>query len=192
MALVYDANGENPRLAQVTQMEETVVSLQVYGGTKGISTRSMVSFLGEAMQVTCSENILGRVFSGAGVVVDGGPVLADDPKTMIGTPSVNPMKRSLASKMIRTNLPMIDVFNCLVESQKIPIFSVAGEPYNALLARIAVEADADMVIFGGMGLMNQLPIERFWRDARVERIWDGTSEIQRHIISRAMLRVHGA
>lgn len=153
MALVYDANGENPRLAQVTQMEEAVVSLQVYGGTKGISTHSMVSFLGEAMRVTCSENILGRVFSGAGQVVDGGPALDDDAKTMIGTPSVNPMKRSLASKMIRTNLPMIDVFNCLVESQKIPIFSVAGEPYNALLARIAVEADADIVIFGGMGLI---------------------------------------
>jgi acyl-CoA dehydrogenase len=43
-----------------------------------------------------------------------------------------------------------------------------------------------------MGLMSELPIERFWRDARVERIWDGTSEIQRHIISRAMLRPHGA
>ena len=45
-------------------------------------------------------------------------------------------------------------------------------------------------IFGGMGLMDELPIERFWRDARVERIWDGTSEIQRHIISRALLRQH--
>jgi alkylation response protein AidB-like acyl-CoA dehydrogenase len=57
------------------------------------------------------------------------------------------------------------------------------------LARIT---DNALQIFGGMGLMNALPIERFWRDARVERIWDGTSEIQRHIISRAMLRAHGA
>jgi alkylation response protein AidB-like acyl-CoA dehydrogenase len=57
------------------------------------------------------------------------------------------------------------------------------------LAHITDEA---VQIFGGMGLMNSLPIERFWRDARVERIWDGTSEIQRHIISRAMLRAHGA
>lgn len=56
------------------------------------------------------------------------------------------------------------------------------------LARVT---DQSLQIFGGMGLMNQLPIERFWRDARVERIWDGTSEIQRHIISRAMLREHG-
>jgi acyl-CoA dehydrogenase len=52
--------------------------------------------------------------------------------------------------------------------------------------------DQALQIFGGMGLMSSLPIERFWRDARVERIWDGTSEIQRHIISRAMLRELGA
>jgi acyl-CoA dehydrogenase len=57
------------------------------------------------------------------------------------------------------------------------------------LARIT---DNALQIFGGMGLMNAMPIERFWRDARVERIWDGTSEIQRHIISRAMLREFGA
>lgn len=52
--------------------------------------------------------------------------------------------------------------------------------------------DQAVQIFGGMGLMDELPIERFWRDARVERIWDGTSEIQRHIIARSMLRPHGA
>jgi V/A-type H+-transporting ATPase subunit B len=53
---------------------------------------------------------------------------------------------------VRTNIPMIDVFNCLVISQKIPIFSIAGEPYNALLMRIANQTDADLVIIGGMGL----------------------------------------
>ncbi len=52
--------------------------------------------------------------------------------------------------------------------------------------------DNAVQIFGGMGLMEELPIERFWRDARVERIWEGTSEIQRHIISRAMLRPLGS
>ena len=56
-----------------------------------------------------------------------------------------------------------------------------------MLARVTDEA---LQIFGGMGLMNDLPLERFWRDARVERIWDGTSEIQRHIISRELLRPH--
>ena len=58
-----------------------------------------------------------------------------------------------------------------------------------MLARVT---DATLQIHGGMGLMDDLPIERFWRDARVERIWDGTSEIQRHIISREMLRPLGA
>jgi len=60
---------------------------------------------------------------------------------------------------------------------------------SEMLARVTDEA---VQIFGGMGLMDELPIERFWRDARVERIWDGTSEIQRHIISRSLLRPHGA
>ena len=60
---------------------------------------------------------------------------------------------------------------------------------SEMLARVT---DAALQIFGGMGLMSDLPIERFWRDARVERIWDGTSEIQRHIISRELLRPLGA
>ena len=85
--------------------------------------------------------------------MDGGPELSDEPKVPIGGPPVNPQRRMLASKMIRTDVPMIDVFNCLVESQKIPIFSVAGEPYNSLLARIGIQADADVVVFGGLGLI---------------------------------------
>ena len=60
---------------------------------------------------------------------------------------------------------------------------------SEMLARVT---DTTLQIFGGMGLMNDFPIERFWRDARVERIWDGTSEIQRHIISRELLRPLGA
>ena len=71
----------------------------------------------------------------------------------IGTPSFNPVKRIIPREMVRTNIPMIDVFNCLVKSQKIPIFSVPGEPYNALLMRIANQTDADVVIIGGMGLL---------------------------------------
>ena len=49
-------------------------------------------------------------------------------------------------------------------------------------------ADHTIQIYGGMGLMEELPVERLWRDARLDRIWDGTSEIQRHIISRTLLR----
>lgn len=152
IAIVHTASGQS-LLAQIIYMENQVVSLQIYGGTKGISTQSSVSFLGQPMKVNSSPNILGRVFNGTGLPIDGGPDLSHDDKTLIRTPTVNPTRRTLASKMIRTNIPMIDIFNCLVESQKIPIFSVAGEPYNELLARIATQAEADMIIFGGMGLL---------------------------------------
>jgi acyl-CoA dehydrogenase len=60
---------------------------------------------------------------------------------------------------------------------------------SEMLARVS---DRALQIFGGMGLMDELPLERIWRDARVERIWDGTSEIQRHIIARELLRPLGA
>jgi V/A-type H+-transporting ATPase subunit B len=86
-------------------------------------------------------------------VLDSGPDLSHDPKLSLRGATVNPARRLLASKMIRTNVPMIDLFNTLVESQKIPIFSVAGEPYNALLARIGIQADADILVFGGLGLI---------------------------------------
>ena len=139
--------------ARVVGLDRNVASLQVFTGGKGLSTRARVRFLGLPLQVTYSENILGRIFDGAGAPIDGRPELSHDPRIDVGGPTVNPMMRVLASKMIQTEVPMIDVFNCLVESQKIPIFSVAGEPFNALLARIGFQADADIVVFGGMGLI---------------------------------------
>ncbi|MEM6536466.1 MAG: V-type ATP synthase subunit B [Pseudomonadota bacterium] len=145
-------NGDVRSLAQVIGVNRDLISLQVFSGTKGISTRASVTFLGRPMQVSYSDNILGRVFNGAGETIDSGPDLAMERQVSIGGPSVNPMDRVVPNKMIRTDVPMIDVFNCLVESQKIPIFSVSGEPYNPFLARIGIQADADIVVFGGMGL----------------------------------------
>ena len=150
---MIDSPGIEPSLAQVIHIQRDQVALQVFSGSKGLSTEAKVSFLGSPMRATYSSDILGRVFRGAGQPIDGGPDLSQDTKVPIGGPSVNPMRRQLASRMIRTDVPMIDVFNCLVESQKIPIFSVAGEPYNAFLARIGIQADADIVVFGGMGLI---------------------------------------
>ena len=144
--------GQISRLAQVIDIRDTQVSLQVFDGCKGLSTDAEVFFLGHPMEVTFSDNILGRIFDGKGNPSDNGPSLQFDPKTEINGPTVNPMRRALASRMIRTNVPMIDVFNCLVESQKIPIFSVAGEPFNPFLARIGSQADADIIVFAGLGL----------------------------------------
>jgi V/A-type H+-transporting ATPase subunit B len=138
-------------LAQVIKLEGDIVSLQVFAGSRGISINDEIRFLGHPMQVTFSENMLGRIFDGAGIPRDKGPQLADN-MIPVGGPSVNPAKRIIPDRMIRTNIPMIDVFNSLVVSQKLPIFSVSGEPYNELLARIALQAEVDMIILGGIGL----------------------------------------
>ncbi len=138
-------------LAQVIRLDNNKVHLQVFAGSRGISTGDEVRFLGYPMQVSSSENLLGRVFSGSGVPRDNRAEIKDD-MIAIGGPSVNPARRIIPKNMIRTGIPMIDLFNTLVESQKLPIFSIAGEPYNALLARIALQAEVDVIILGGMGL----------------------------------------
>ena len=137
--------------ANVIKLDGDLVSLQVFAGAKGISTNDAVRFLGVPMKVSFSDNLLGRVFDGSGRPRDNGPALEDN-MIEIGGPSVNPAKRIVPKNMIRTGIPMIDVFNTLVESQKLPIFSVSGEPYNQLLARIAMQAEVDLIILGGMGL----------------------------------------
>lgn len=137
--------------ANVIKLDGDLVSLQVFAGATGISTGDSVKFLGVPMRVSYSENLLGRIFDGSGMPRDNGPVL-DENMIRIGGPSVNPSKRIMPRTMIRTGIPMIDVFNTLVVSQKLPIFSVSGEPYNQLLARIAMQAEVDLIILGGMGL----------------------------------------
>lgn len=138
-------------LAQVIRLDGERVYLQVFAGSRGISTESEVRFLGHTMQVPFSEALLGRVFTGSGAPRDRGPAITEN-MTAIGGPSANPAKRIIPRNMVRTGIPMIDVFNSLVESQKLPIFSVAGEPYNPLLARIAMQAEVDVIVLGGMGL----------------------------------------
>ncbi|MFH1568398.1 MAG: V-type ATP synthase subunit B, partial [Gemmatimonadota bacterium] len=138
-------------LAQVIGMRDDTVSLQVFAGGRGVSVYDEVRFLGRPMQVTFTEAMLGRIFDGAGEPRDGGPRLTDNMIEVAGPP-VNPARRIIPRNMIRTNIPMIDVFNSLVVSQKLPIFSVSGEPYNELLARIALQAEVDMIILGGIRL----------------------------------------
>jgi V/A-type H+-transporting ATPase subunit B len=138
-------------LAQVIRLDREMVSLQVFAGARGVSTGDEVHFMGGPMQVGVSDNMLGRIFSGSDEPRDNGPRITEN-RIEIAGPAVNPAKRIIPKRMIRTNIPMIDVFNSLVESQKLPIFSVSGEPYNEVLARIALQAEVDIIILGGIGL----------------------------------------
>ncbi|MBI9094854.1 MAG: V-type ATP synthase subunit B [Sphaerochaeta sp.] len=149
LALVTSSHGES--YANVIKLDHDLVSLQIFAGAQGVSTGDEIRFLGVPMRVSYSENLLGRVFDGTGKPRDKGPSLTEN-MIDIGGPAVNPAKRIIPRNMIRTGIPMIDVFNTLVESQKLPIFSVSGEPYNPLLARIAMQAEVDLIILGGMGL----------------------------------------
>ena len=151
MEIAEVSSRRNVSLAQVIRLDGKRVSLQVFAGSKGISTGDRVRFLGHPMRVASGDELLGRIFNGSGQPLDKGPALSDA-IIDIGGPPVNPVKRIIPNKMLRTGIPMIDVFNSLVESQKLPIFSIAGEPYNEVLARIAIQAEIDIIILGGMGL----------------------------------------
>jgi len=166
-------------LAQAIRLDGKNVFLQVFAGSRGISTQDKVRFLGHPMRISSGDDLLGRIFNGSGVPLDRGPALSENLIDIAGPP-VNPSKRIIPNKMIRTGIPMIDVFNSLVESQKLPVFSIAGEPYNDLLARIAVQAEVDIIILGGMGLKNDDYL--FFRDALREH----------GAISRSVFFVHTA
>ena len=153
-------------LAQVIRLNGDNVSLQVFAGGRGVATDATVRFFGHPMRVPFSDELLGRVFNGAGAPRDRGPALDENPVDIRG-PSVNPSKRIIPRNMVRTGIPMIDVFNTLVESQKLPIFARAGEPYNPLLVRIALQAEVDVIVIGGMGLKHDDYL--YFRDALDEQ-----------------------
>ena len=150
LARVQKQHGD-ATFASVLRIEGEKVTLQAFENTRGIATNDRVTFLGHEMRTIVTDSLLGRRFSGALEPIDGGPEIVGD-HTQINSPSFNPVRRIIPHDLVRTNIPMIDVFNCLVKSQKIPIFSVAGEPYNSLLMRIANQTDADIVVIAGMGL----------------------------------------
>ncbi|MFC1804310.1 V-type ATP synthase subunit B [Candidatus Omnitrophota bacterium] len=166
-------------LAQVIRLDGKNVALQVFAGSRGISTGDKVRFLRHPMRIASGDDLLGRIFNGSGTPLDKGPALSQN-LIDIGGPPVNPIKRIIPNKMVRTGIPMIDIFNSLVESQKLPIFSIAGEPYNELLARIATQAEVDIIILGGMGLKHDDYL--FFRDT-----------LQEHdSISRSIFFIHTA
>ena len=141
------------RLAQVVKTKGDSVTLQVFSGTEGIPTNAELSFLGEPPVLRVSEQLSGRFFNAYGHPIDGGPEVEGEERE-IGGPSVNPYKRRQPSELIPTGIAGIDLNNTIVSGQKIPFFADADQPYNKVMAEVALRADVDKIILGGMGLSN--------------------------------------
>ncbi len=141
------------RLAQVVKIKGDTVTLQVFAGTEGIPTNAEVKFFGEAPSLQVSDELSGRFFDAYGNPIDGGPRVEGE-KRFIGGPSVNPYKREQPSQLIPTGIAGIDLNNTLVSGQKIPFFADPDQPYNQVMAQVALRADVDKIILGGMGLSN--------------------------------------
>lgn len=141
------------RLAQVVKTKGDNVTLQIFEGTENIPTDAEVTFLGEPPVLKVSDELAGRFFNAYGKPIDGGPEV-DGESRQIGGPSVNPYKRKQPSQIIPTGIAGIDLNNTLVSGQKIPFFADPDQPYNNVMAQVALRADVDKIILGGMGLTN--------------------------------------
>ena len=141
------------RLAQVVKTKGDLVTLQVFSGTEGITTNAEVTFLGEPPTLKVSQQLAGRFFNAYGEPIDGGPEVEGEER-QIGGPSVNPYKRRQPSELIPTGIAGIDLNNTIVSGQKIPFFADPDQPYNQVMADVAMRADVDKIILGGMGLSN--------------------------------------
>ena len=141
------------RLAQVVKIKDNAVTLQVFGGTEDIPTNAEVTFFGEPPSLNVSDELAGRFFNAYGEPIDGGPAVEGE-KRQIGGPSVNPFKRRQPSQLIPTGIAGIDLNNTLVSGQKIPFFADPDQPYNQVMSMVALRADVDKIILGGMGLSN--------------------------------------
>ncbi len=143
----------NGRLAQVVKIWGEDITLQVFSGTEGIPTNAEVTFLGKAPTLKVGEDLCGRFFNAFGDPIDGGPAV-DGEEREIGGPSVNPVRRKQPSELIATGIAGIDLNNTLVSGQKIPFFADPDQPYNQVMANVALRAQTDRIILGGMALTN--------------------------------------
>ena len=143
----------NGRLAQVVKIWGEDITLQVFSGTEGLPTNAEVTFLGKAPTLKVGEDLCGRFFNAFGDPIDGGPAV-DGEEREIGGPSVNPVRRKQPSELIATGIAGIDLNNTLVSGQKIPFFADPDQPYNQVMANVALRAQTDRIILGGMGLTN--------------------------------------
>ncbi len=141
------------KLAQVVKIMGDLVTLQIFSGTEGIATDTEVIFFGEPPKLTVSDDLAGRFFNAYGKPIGDGPEIEGEARE-VGGPSVNPLRRMQPSELIATGIAGIDLNNTLVSGQKIPFFADPDQPYNQVMAMVALRAKADKIILGGMGLSN--------------------------------------
>lgn len=141
------------KLAQVVKIIGDEVTLQIFEGTEGIPTNAEVIFMGKSPSLRVSEQLAGRFFNAFGEPIDGGPVPEGEERA-IGGPSVNPVRRDQPSELIATGIAGIDLNNTLVSGQKIPFFADPDQPFNQVMATVALRAETDKIILGGMGMTN--------------------------------------
>jgi V/A-type H+-transporting ATPase subunit B len=141
------------KLAQVVRISGDEITLQVFQGTEGIATDSEVVFHGEPPVLKVGDDLAGRFFDAYGAPLDGGMPVEGEARE-IGGPTVNPFKRIQPSELIATGIAGIDLNNTIVSGQKIPFFADPDQPYNQVMADVALRAQADKIILGGMGMTN--------------------------------------
>jgi V/A-type H+-transporting ATPase subunit B len=145
----------------VLDTSHDIVVVQIFEGTAGIDRHSSVKFLGETVRLSVSKDMLGRILSGAGEPLDGGPrVVPEERREIIGA-AINPHARESPSEFIQTGISTIDGMNTLVRGQKLPIFSGSGLPHNDIALQIARQAkvlegtEEFAVVFAAMGITNE-------------------------------------
>lgn len=147
------------RRGQVLMTSKGKALVQVFEGTEGIGIgQSKVRFLGRVMELPVSPDILGRIFNGSGIPIDGGPEIVPDARLDINGNPINPVARDYPTDFIQTGISAIDGLNTLVRGQKLPIFSGSGLPHARLAAQIARQArvlsgeEKFAVVFGALGI----------------------------------------
>lgn len=141
------------RMAQVVRIFGDEITLQVFSGTENIPTDAEVVFLGKAPSLKVSDSLAGRFMNAYGDPIDGGPAI-EGKEVEVGGPSVNPVRRAQPSELIATGISGIDLNNTLVTGQKIPFFADPDQPFNEVMATVALRAESDKIILGGMGMTN--------------------------------------
>jgi len=157
------------RRGQVLDTSKDAVVVQIFEGTSGMDKASGVRFLGETLKLPVSVDILGRILSGSGDPLDGGPKVVPEKRLDIIGSAINPWARDSPKEFIQTGISTIDGMNTLVRGQKLPIFSGAGLPHNDIALQIARQAKVPTasaefaVIFAAMGITNE-EAQYFMRD----------------------------